>query len=310
VAEEIRAVVTHRLEKNPARARELEQCASRHGALRPKEYWPALKLVGCWKGGSVGVRLKEFARWFGDATPVRDLGYMASEAQMTLPISDAGSAGILAIDKNFYEFIPESQMTADTPTALTCAEIEQGKTYYLVLTTPGGLYRYDINDVIRVAGFYNRTPLIEFVRKGRDVTSITGEKLHVNQVIEAMTRAHDVAGGAVQHFRACADVEKSLYAIAVELDAVPPGPASLVRLLRELDAGLRELNIEYAQKRETRRLGAPLLCVMKPGWFQRRIHAASQGGGRDVQFKAQLLGTTPEDPKEIQFVVDSSDEAT
>ncbi len=306
---EMRAVLAGRLRKNPARARRLASLIKYDGTLRPKEYWPRLQLIGCWKGGSVGVRLKEFARWFGETTPVRDLGYMASEAQMTLPVSDAGAAGILAVDKNFYEFIPESEMAGSAPKILTCSELEEGKHYYLILTTPGGLYRYDINDVVRVAGFYNRTPLIEFVRKGRDVTSITGEKLHVNQVIQAMAQAQSAAGIAVQHFRACADVEKSLYAFAVELDGVTPAQERLSLLLHGLDARLQELNVEYAQKRESGRLGAPVLCVMKPGWFERKANATLPRGGYDAQFKAQLLSTTSEDPSEILFVVEGMSES-
>ena len=307
---QMRASLASRLAKNLPRAQRLESLIKHDGALRPKEYWPRLQLIGCWKGGSAGVRLKEFAGWFGKTTPVRDLGYMASEAQMTLPVFDSGSAGILAVDKNFYEFIPETEINASAPTILTCSELEEGNLYYIVLTTPGGLYRYDINDVIRVAGFYNQTPLIEFVRKGRDVTSITGEKLHVNQLIGAMKRAQSAAGVAVQHFRACADVEKSLYVLSVELDGVMPSRQSLVQLLQELDAGLQELNVEYAQKRESGRLGAPVLCVMKPGWFERKVEVILQRDGRDTQFKAQLLCVTPEDPNEIQFILQSPGAAT
>ena len=84
------------------------------------------------------------------------------------------------------------------------------------------MYRYDINDVVRVAGFYKRTPLIEFVRKGRDVTNITGEKLHVNQVIQAMAQAQTAAGIAAQHYRAFADVAQSRYAFMVEFDGAMP----------------------------------------------------------------------------------------
>jgi hypothetical protein len=305
---EMRAALAGRLRKNPARARRLESLIKSDGSLRPREYWPRLQLIGCWKGGTVGVRLQEFARWFGKTTPVRDLGYMASEAQMTLPISDSGSAGILAIDENFYEFIPESEIDSSAPTILTCAELEAGASYYLVLTTAAGLYRYDINDVVRVAGFYNQTPLIEFVRKGRDVTNITGEKLHVNQVIQAMAQAQNAAGMAVQHFRACADAEESLYSFFVELDGAMPAQERLMQLLQELDASLRALNVEYAQKRESRRLAAPVLCVMKPGWFQRKANAALQPGTRDVQLKAQLLSATPEEASEIQFVVKTASE--
>src|SRR4029453_4946886 len=154
------------------------------------------------------IRLKEFGRRFAEGTPVRDLGYMASEAQITLPVSDVGSAGILAIDANFYEFIPEGEIDSATPTTLTCAELDARENYFLCFTTPGGFYRYDINDVVRVTGFYNQTPLIEFVRKGRDVTSITGEKLHVNQVIQAMEQAQSAANLALQHYRVSAAIRK------------------------------------------------------------------------------------------------------
>lgn len=304
VPAEIRQELSRRLVKNPARARQLEDLAGRFGILRPKDYWPQLKLIGCWKGGSVGLRLQEFPRWFGEATPVRDLGYMASEAQMTLPIADSGSAGILDIGANFYEFIPEGELSTANATPLGCAELEEGKEYYLILTTPGGLYRYDINDVVRVAGFYNRTPLLEFIRKGRDVTSITGEKLHVNQVIQALAHAQAATGVLVQHFRACANVAESRYAFSVEFDGVKPTQDCLTQLLRELDLHLSRLNIEYAQKRASQRLGAPVLWVMKPGWFERKAQASLARFGRDAQFKAPLLSATPEDSSEILFIVD------
>lgn len=301
----LRAALAGRLNKNPARARRLESLIKSDGRLRPKEYWPRLQLIGCWKGGTVGVRLKEFSRWFAKTTPVRDLGYMASEAHMTLPVADTGSAGILAVDHNFYEFIPESEIASPAPIVLNCAEIEEGSNYYMVLTTPGGLYRYDINDIVRVAGFFNSTPLIEFIGKGRDVTSITGEKLHVNQVVQAMAEAERAAGIAVQHFRVCADAENSLYAFSLEFDGGVPAQAQLSAMLQGLDHRLRGLNIEYAQKRESGRLGAPVLNVMKPGWFDRGARLAA--GARDAQFKAPLLGTTAEDASDIQLVVRGGD---
>jgi hypothetical protein len=302
---ELKRALARRLRKNPARARRLESLIKYDGTLRPKEYWPRLQLIGCWKGGTVGIRLNEFGRWFGK-TPVRDLGYMASEAQMTLPISDAGSAGILAVAENFYEFVPEAEIGSPAPVVLTCAELEQGRTYYIVVTTPGGLYRYDINDVVRVTGFHNRTPLIEFVRKGRDMTNITGEKLHVNHVIEAMQAAQSAADVRVQHFRACADAEKSCYAFALEMNGSPPDDARLSRILLELDMSLRKLNVEYAQKRESGRLAPPVLWLMKPGWFERKAAAAVNSGARDVQFKSSLLVSVPEDAADIERVVNWS----
>ena len=232
---------------------------------------------------------------------------MASEAQISLPIEDRGCAGILAIDANFYEFIPESEIGAANPIALGCDDLEVGGVYYVIVTTAGGLYRYDINDLIRVAGFHGKTPLIEFLRKGRDVTNITGEKLHVNQVIQSMDQACIATTVAVRHFQACADLAKSRYAFMVEIEGAPLDKESLAHLLERIDAALCALNVEYAQKRESQRLRPPVLCLMKPGWFERKANSAVQRGGRDIQFKAQLLSDAPEDPSEILFVVDHGD---
>ncbi len=306
---EVRQTLEARLQKNPARAAALERLANQHGVLRPQDYWPRLQLIGCWKGGTVGVRLNELHRWFGESMPVRDLGYMASEAQMTLPISDSGCAGILDISTNFYEFIPENEIASPQPVTLTCTELTAGESYYVILTTASGLYRYDINDVVRVAGFFQQTPLLEFVRKGRDVTNITGEKLHVNQIIEAMARAQITANIAPQHFRGFADAAESRYAFMVEFDGTNANPASLKRLLAALEQNLCDLNIEYAQKRASERLQPPVLCVMEAGWYARKTSAALRAGGRDTQFKAQLLSATPEQVADITAVIELGENA-
>jgi len=309
LAPDVRAALSEKFSPNRIRARQLERWSATAGRLSPIDYWPHLKLVGCWKGGSVGVRLKELANWFGDAVPTRDLGYMASEAQMSLPISDHGSAGILAVDGNFYEFIPESEIASTNPIVLNCHELEASGVYYVILTTAAGLYRYDINDVIRVAGFLGETPLVEFQRKGRDVTNITGEKLHVNQVIHAMEQAQRATGAAVRHFRAFADVNESRYAFMVELDGPQPSAETLKRFVAELDTRLCGLNVEYADKRKSGRLKAPTLCLMKAGWFERKTSAALQAGARDIQFKAQLLSAAAEDPNEISCTLEPVDSA-
>ncbi|MBM4260944.1 MAG: GH3 auxin-responsive promoter family protein [Deltaproteobacteria bacterium] len=308
IAGDIRAAIASRVSPNRQRALELEALMRGEEGLRPKAYWPNLGLIGCWKGGSVGVRLKEFEMWFGPDMPVRDLGYMASEAQMSLPISDNASAGILAIATNFYEFIPESEMGSAHPVTLTADALEIGVDYYLILTTASGLYRYDINDIVRVTDFYEKTPVIEFLRKGRDVTNITGEKLHVNQVIQALKQAQETSHVSVHRFHASADVAQSRYVFAVETDAAA-NPQTLLGFIGELDAQLGRLNVEYAQKRQSQRLKPPTLWVMKPGWFERKMAAALQRGARDSQFKAQLLSTTLEPTEEILSVVEAKHSA-
>ncbi|MBM3274972.1 MAG: GH3 auxin-responsive promoter family protein, partial [Candidatus Sericytochromatia bacterium] len=101
--EQILGVIGKRLEADPGRARELERLVEHHGRLLPRDAWPELRLVACWLGGSAGIHAKRLAWFYGDA-PLRDLGLIASEGRMTIPLADGTAAGALAIHANFYEF--------------------------------------------------------------------------------------------------------------------------------------------------------------------------------------------------------------
>ncbi|MBL0715981.1 MAG: GH3 auxin-responsive promoter family protein, partial [Desulfosarcina sp.] len=225
----IRAAISRTLKPNPARARELEQFRGRRqGRLLPADYWPRLSLIGCWKGGTVGHYLEKFPGWFDPEgarpVPVRDWGYLSSEARASVPLSDEGSSGVLTIATNFFEFVPVEDLEArrDQPANwpfLSVAEIEEGRDYYIFITTSGGLYRYDINDVIRVTGRYNDTPQIVFLRKGRGMTNITGEKVSVNQIINAIQNAARDTSTVADHFKAEADAARRRYVLRDEFSS-------------------------------------------------------------------------------------------
>ena len=53
---------------------------------------------------------------------------------------------------------------------------------------------------MRVTGFLHRTPLLEFVQKGKGVTSITGEKLYEAQVLAAVRAAMDDSSDCALRF--------------------------------------------------------------------------------------------------------------
>lgn len=50
----------------------------------------------------------------------------------------------------------------DQPDTLLAEEVTVGSYYEVVITSIDGLYRYRMGDVVRVTGFYNKTPLLEF----------------------------------------------------------------------------------------------------------------------------------------------------
>jgi hypothetical protein len=142
--------------------------------------------------------------------------------------------------------------------------------------------------VVRVEGFYNKTPQIVFVRKGRGMTNITGEKLSVNQIIDAIQKAGRDLDAIVDHFKAEADTAGSRYVVRVEFAGqVEPGKHS--PFLKALDGHLKAINMEYKAKRDSGRLGAPVLHVMREGWYENNRKQQVSEGKRMFQAKTELL---------------------
>ncbi len=187
VPEDVRVALRRRLRKHPERARELEAIVNRTGTLYPRDYWGPHCLLGNWTGGSMGAYLRHYPRYFGDF-PVRDVGLIASEGRMTIPLADGTPSGVLDVTSHYFEFIPEEEKDSPQPTVLAAHEVLEGRNYYILPTTAYGLYRYDIHDVVRVTGFHNRTPLVEFLSKGAHFANVTGEKLSEYHVTRAMAR--------------------------------------------------------------------------------------------------------------------------
>ncbi|HQE83780.1 MAG TPA: GH3 auxin-responsive promoter family protein [Candidatus Hydrogenedentes bacterium] len=308
----LRQAIESRLRKDPARAKALEKARSkRDGRLLPCDYWPNMALLGCWKGGTVSSYIQRFPEYYDPdghgMVPIRDMGYLASEARMSIPVSDHGAGGVLTVNLNVFEFAAVKQVDDDPDGAerwqyLGAAGLEVGMEYYVFISTTGGLYRYDINDVIEVVDMWKKTPVVAFRRKGRGMTNITGEKLSVNQVIEALNRTAQALQVSPSHFRAEPDVSKSRYVFKVEFEGAFPKEKH-VDFLRGLDNALSDLNIEYKAKRASKRLKPPRLEVMKKGWYERGKQGLVAEGKRLFQAKTIVLdakqGYRPE-PRETE----------
>jgi hypothetical protein len=304
IAKPIRELLVAQCRPMPDKARHLEQARkTRSGKLLPADYWPNLALVACWKGGTVGHYVERFSHFFDPderkSIPVRDWGYLSSEARCSIPVSDEGCGGVLTVAANVYEFVEveELEKKPDSPDMwrmIGVEELEVGKQYYIFITTTGGLYRYDINDIIEVVGRYRQTPVIAFCRKGRGMTSITGEKISVDQVIEAFERGAREAAVEVSHFKAEADTEAERYVFKIEAAKAIP-EERLRSMLESLEKHLSQLNIEYAAKRKSLRLNSPILMVMKPGWYDSGKQRLVAEGKRVFQAKTVLLSDRAEE---------------
>jgi hypothetical protein len=299
VPPDVRAALRRRLRPcPPERLRELEAVVARTGSLLPRDYWGQDCLLGNWTGGSMGAFLRHYPRYFG-GLPVRDVGLIASEGRMTIPVSDGTPAGVLDVTTHYYEFIPEAEADSSQPAVLGAHELEEGRTYFILLTTAFGLYRYHIHDLVRCTGFHNRTPLVEFLSKGSSISSVTGEKLSEYQVTHAVAdelRELDLALTSYS-LAPCwpgSAEDVPYYGLFVERGDLPDAAAGL-RLAERLDGRLRAANIEYASKRDTRRLGAVQLVELPAGfWARWDRERLKRTGGTPEQYKHPCLISDPQ----------------
>jgi hypothetical protein len=297
IAPEIRDALGKKIRKRHIeRAKELEDVVKRTGHLYPKDAWPEFVQIGNWMGGSVGLYLRQYPRYYDTTkTFIRDLGLIASEGRFTISLEDGTPGGVLDVQSHFFEFIPEAEIDSPQPTVLLAHELEVGKNYYILPTTAYGLYRYNIYDVVRCTGYYHKTPMVEFLNKGANFANLTGEKLSEYHVVAAVRQAlvemdHMVSAYTVAP---CWDDETPYYGLFVEgVDFRDEVQAQ--SLADAVDRQLRRINMEYDTKRESQRL-APLQAQLLPSgtWTKWDRDRLAKCGGTPEQYKRPALISDP-----------------
>lgn len=176
IAEQIHHTLKKKISRNPRRAREISR-------LQPTDYtsiWKHLELISCWADGAS----KPYAETLQGKFPhviIQPKGLLATEAFVSFPLA-GHSGGALAVTSHYFEFLN------DSGAVLPAHRIERNKIYSVVLTTGGGLYRYQLQDFVEVLGFYGEVPLLKFIGKADNVSDHFGEKLNEQFVANALER--------------------------------------------------------------------------------------------------------------------------
>ncbi len=282
--DDLRATLSVGLEPQRDRARELERLRAAAGRLQPRDYWQ-IEFLACWTGGSLGHYLERLRNWWGDV-PVRDVGLLASEGRVSIPIEDNTPVGVLDISSGVFEFIPAEQSESSNPDVLRADEVQPGADYVVVLSNTSGLLRYRLDDVVRVHGFHRQAPLVEFLHRTGRVVSIAGEKLTENQVVAAYSAACSAEGVKAGDFLLApcwGDPPFFRLIVTGDPDCVPALAASL-------DRCIAKQNEEYASRRRSGRLGT----VVGRHWTEEdlrgveRVLRGAQGAAAE-QFKRPSL---------------------
>jgi hypothetical protein len=283
---EIPAVLRAVLPPDPRRAHELRstlRCstpAEIHAGL-----WPALRLLSCWMDANSFAPAQHLASLFPQAR-MQGKGLIATEGFVSFPLhGHEGSA--LAICSHFLEFLPtDAAGTCDPEHPQLAHQLEEEQTYTVVLTTGGGLYRYQLHDLIEVVGRVHQCPLIRFLGRQSYVSDWFGEKLNEAHVAGILRDVFDsLALSPAFAMVACeANHPEPGYVLYIESSAANE---TLHRAAARIEMRLQE-NFHYRYARQLGQL-APLCIFRVAGAMESYLNAKNQGGQRTGAIKQLAL---------------------
>jgi GH3 auxin-responsive promoter len=251
------------------RAKELEKT----DPTKLETVWPFLKIISCWGDGNAELAIADLQRRFPN-TPIERKGLIATEAIVTIPFSDSRP---LAVCSHFFEFVD------DQGRVHLSHELLKGETYEIVVTTSGGLWRYQLHDEVQVTGFIGQTPALKFLGRKGNVSDCFGEKL--SEVFVA---------GAVQELLANLPIPPCFTLLAPDENhsgccyTLYIQGAAQHELAKSLDVLLMK-NPHYAWCRKLGQLQTPRLYHIKNGGYETFLESEVSNGKRLGEIKPCLL---------------------
>ena len=218
--------------------------------------------------------------------------YPASEAFIATQDADAQDGLRLMTDAGiYYEFLPladydEGNLAALGPKAVPLAGVKTGVDYAILLTTPAGLARYVIGDVVRFTS--TEPPRLVYVGRTKLQLSAFGEHVIEKELTDALTVVCRRHGWNIVNFHVAPLFVNSTVGQTrgrhewwIELKPgtakTPSGP----QLAAELDVELQRLNDDYEAKRLGGGLEAPLVRLVMPGVFEHWLRFRGKWGGQN-----------------------------
>ncbi len=219
--------------------------------------WPRLGLISCWADATAARYIPELRDYFPHVE-IQPKGLLATECCVSFPLLDHNGAA-LAVRSHFFEF-----QEVNSQAVYLAHQLQVGKHYYVIITTSGGLYRYQLRDEIEVCGHYRQCPLIRFVGKADGISDMVGEKLaeiHCREVIEHVLAQHQLHPAFIMMVPAF-DVPRH-YSLYLQDDSLIKNSALVEQIRQSVDSGLKK-NPYYAQALSLGQLAPLAVCIFKP----------------------------------------------
>jgi hypothetical protein len=181
----------------------------------------------------------------------------------------------------YYEFMPLSELGLDNPKTLTLEQVELQTDYALIITTNGGLWRYELGDTVV---FTSLNPFrIKVTGRTKHFINAFGEELMVHNVEHAIDVATAKCNCLVKEYTVAPkfDLSSSIgsHDWVVEFDKEPE---NLSYFAEVLDNALKSNNSDYEAKRyKNIALTQPNIIKMPTGTFYNWMKQKGKLGGQN-----------------------------
>ena len=258
----------------------LREVLKKTGKTCLHEVWPNLEVF--FHGGIAFEPYRQQYEAICDMSKMHFLDtYNASEGFFAVQSDWSSRAMLLLLDVGvFYEFLPVEESESETPEVYPIWEIEQGRTYELIITAANGLWRYRLGDTVKIEQL---NPVkITIAGRTRSFINAFGEELMVHNADHAITLAAQETEAEVLNYTAA-----PVYSISGQsghhqwLIEFAREPQDKERFMLLLDQHLREVNSDYDAKRTGDIfLLAPSLVIAPNGLFDRWLASTGKLGGQ------------------------------
>jgi hypothetical protein len=250
------------------------------------EVWPNLELF--MHGGVAFTPYKEeYTKLLSNSVFFQNM-YNASEGFFGFQDQRYCDDLLLLTDNGiFYEFAEIHEAGGTKKQAIPLQEVQLHKNYALIITTPAGLWRYEIGDTIMFTSLHP----YRFKITGRTTHYINafGEELVVDNADKALAEACRQTGAILAHYTAApvfleATKTKGGHQWLIEFSIQP---TDIERFKIILDQTLKSLNSDYEAKRTGNlMLVTPEITTVSEGTFMIWLAQKNKLGG---QYKVPRL---------------------
>lgn len=116
--------------------------------------WPNLQAVVTWTAGNCAVLISRLRSLVSQQTRIIEMGYLSSECLGTVNVDVLNNRCVPTLADNVFEFA-EVGDDASAVEPILLHQLQAGRKYTVIVTTRSGLYRYAMNDIIEVTGYFN-----------------------------------------------------------------------------------------------------------------------------------------------------------